>query len=101
MPHRINGCCVLCDEPMYEVVTTWPSMHLRGSEPRQLGAPVDVAERVTFQMVDGSTADMTFCGDCADQAKDRLPEIWAKAMGALWKNWAVRANVLPWIWDKK
>jgi arylsulfatase A-like enzyme len=24
-----------------------------------------------------------------------------KAMGALWTNWAVRANVLPWIWDKK
>ncbi|MGK0187422.1 MAG: arylsulfatase A-like enzyme [Verrucomicrobiales bacterium] len=24
-----------------------------------------------------------------------------QAMAALWKNWAVQANVLPWIWDKK
>lgn len=25
----------------------------------------------------------------------------ARAMAALWKNWAVRAHVLPWIWGKK
>ena len=41
-------------------------------------------------------ADRTETNDLASQHPER-----ARAMAALWKNWAVRANVLPWIWNKK
>ncbi|MCB1094650.1 MAG: arylsulfatase [Verrucomicrobiae bacterium] len=40
--------------------------------------------------------DRTETTDLASQNPERV-----RAMATLWQNWAVRANVLPWIWDKK
>jgi arylsulfatase A-like enzyme len=40
--------------------------------------------------------DRTETTDLAHQYPERV-----RAMAAMWQNWAIRANVLPWIWDKK
>lgn len=93
MTHRITGCCMICDEPMFEVLTFWTTAHPRAGEPRRLGAPADNAERVTFLLVDGSSCDLTVCSNCADGAEDRLPEIWAKAVGATARDEEQRAAI--------
>jgi hypothetical protein len=57
------GCCTLCDEPIFEVV----SRHTEGSykgEIKQVGAPLPGARRLTLVRMSGRTSFCSLCEKC-------------------------------------
>lgn len=63
-----NGCCTLCDEPVFEITPPTGA----------IGLPLDKAIRATLILTDGSTVSLTFCDQCEIETK--LSEIWAKCV---------------------
>lgn len=63
-PLKRNGSCLCCGTPVYRVIEVWQDGPLEGT-PRRVGKQLDVGTQVTFQMSDGSEADVSFCIDCA------------------------------------
>lgn len=53
----------------------------RPGEPKRLGAPNDDAVRIAYGLYDGSRADLTFCGACAEALNpDQYNDLWRKIM---------------------
>ena len=78
-PHKIGGCCSLCDEPVFEVTAVWESGTPRAGEPKSLGAANDGAIRVSFLLLAGGYTDMTFCGECAASlSQEHYTLLWRK-----------------------
>ncbi|KKM73967.1 hypothetical protein LCGC14_1405090 [marine sediment metagenome] len=63
-----NGCCTLCDEPVFEIAPSTGAV----------GQPLDNAVRATLILTDGSTVSLTFCDQCETETK--LTEIWSKCV---------------------
>jgi len=59
------GCCCLCEKPIREIISKHTSGKQKG-EPKELGAWLETAWRVSYELSDGSTADISFCEDCLD-----------------------------------
>lgn len=78
-----NGCCTLCDEPVFEVIDRFPSSHLRAGHPRSLGAALEGATRVSLLLTDGSSTTLSFCARCAPEIGSRLVEIWRKCLATM------------------
>lgn len=76
---KISGSCTLCDEPCFEVRMRYQEHERRPGEPKQLGAPIEGAVRVTYRLYDGTQMDQTFCAGCAETVgADDYPEVWRK-----------------------
>lgn len=82
---KIAGCCTLCDTPCYDVLATWGADERYPGEPKRLGQPGD-GSRITFMLLDGSKADLTFCSSCAESLNPSLYiPIWHKVLRS-WKR---------------
>ena len=68
-----TGCCTLCDRVVFDVVTTFTAGELSGW-PKQIGQPHDDARRVTLAFADGTTGEITLCGDC-QPTPERMAQI--------------------------
>ena len=80
------GCCAKCNEPCFEIRQVWGPEERYPGEPKRLGFPVPGAVRVSFVLMDGSRADMTFCGDCnGDLTDEDRVEIWRRVLRG-WKR---------------
>jgi len=78
-PHKIPGCCSLCDEPAFEVLQVWDEGEKRAGEPKRLGPPIGGTTRVTFLLMNGRRTDMTVCGNCAGSlTPEHYPLLWQK-----------------------
>lgn len=78
-PHKIPGCCSLCDEPAFEILAVWDAGEKRAGEPKRLGPPLDGSVRVTFLLLNGRRTDMTFCVGCAETlSPEHYPMLWRK-----------------------
>ena len=73
------GCCTLCDREVFEALLRWPPGHVNENQIRRPGAPINGARRVTVILVDGSIADLTFCGACK-ASPENLCAIWKKVV---------------------
>jgi hypothetical protein len=63
------GHCTICDTVVFEIVEQRPD-----GNPTKLGAPLPIARRVTLVLMDGSSADVTFCSAC-EITPEAMPEI--------------------------
>jgi len=54
-----QGCCVQCEEPIYEVIETFPD-----GEPKRIGSPFENAREATLVLMSGSHVNVTFCEAC-------------------------------------
>lgn len=78
-PHKIGGCCSLCDARCFEIMGVWEAHEVRAGEPKRLGAANDGTTRVSFLLLAGGYTDMTFCGDCADSlSPEQYTLLWRK-----------------------
>ena len=78
---KISGCCTVCDEPTFEVLARWSENERYPGEPKRLGPPTDDATRITFELLDGSKSDLTFCGKCTESLNPaQYVEIWRKVI---------------------
>ena len=64
-PHKIGGCCSLCDTPVYDIRQRWDEGEKRAGEPKVFGPPNPDATRIEFLLFNGTRTSMTFCGECA------------------------------------
>lgn len=79
--YKIAGACTVCNQTCFEVLQTWGNGERYPGEPKRLGRPEAGAVRITFLLLDGSKADLTFCGDCAELlAPSQYTDIWRKVM---------------------
>jgi hypothetical protein len=89
---KVSGCCTWCDEECFEVLTRWQEGERYPGEPRRLGPPLSGATRVTFLLIDGSRADMTFCGKCVnDISPQKYTAIWRKVI----RSWGREMRETP------
>jgi len=75
------GCCTLCEKEVFNIQQRFTEPPLE-RWPRFVGAPTDDAMRLEFELLDGSTANMTFCRECAKTAPKQLKKIWAACLEA-------------------
>lgn len=77
--YKKAGCCTLCDEPCFEVISTWDAHERYPGEPKRLGKVVGDATRISYMLLDGRSCDLTFCEDCAQTVNQtHYVEIWEK-----------------------
>lgn len=82
-PHKIGGCCSLCDEPCFEIMALWDEGELRAGEPKATGAPNKGTTTVSFLLLSGSYTSMTFCANCAKSlAPEHYTLLWRKNLAA-------------------
>lgn len=78
-PHKIGGCCSLCDDPVFEVMQLWDVGEKRAGEPKRLGPPNEDTTRIEFQLFNGNRTSMTFCGSCAESlTPEQYTLLWNK-----------------------
>lgn len=78
-PHKIGGCCSLCDQPCFEVMQRWDEGEVRAGEPKVIGRPNPDSVRIAFMLFTGGYTDMTFCGQCAADLKpSHYTALWRK-----------------------
>lgn len=77
------GHCTLCETPVREIVSKHTKGKLKG-EPIQFGPWKENAWRVTYLMSDGSTADITFCGEHLDGDFEEIRKIYTERF--LWEE---------------
>lgn len=74
MTPKLAGACSKCDVDVFKIVEHEP-------KPRKLGPPFENAMRATFQLVDGTKMDLTFCKDCVDSLQPHdFPFLWQRVM---------------------
>ena len=78
-----NGCCTLCDEPVFEITDRFPMDDPRAGQPRGIGKALEGARRIGLVLTDGSTTMLSFCSGCAPGIQDRLGEIWRKCLDTM------------------
>lgn len=78
-----NGCCTLCDEPVFEITDRFPASDPRAGQPRAIGKALEGARRIALVLTDGSTVTLSFCSDCAPGIQDKLGEIWRKCLDTM------------------
>ena len=78
-----NGCCTLCDEPVFEIKDRFPEGDVRAGQPRAIGKALEGARRIGLVLTDGSTVTLSFCSACAPGIHDRLGEIWRKCLDTM------------------
>lgn len=77
--YKIAGCCTTCDEPCFDVVSTWGENERYPGEPKRLGHVIGDATLISFMLLDGSKCDMTFCAGCSESlTAAQYTEIWFK-----------------------
>jgi hypothetical protein len=82
MPYKIAGCCSLCDQPAFDVITRWEPHERRPGEPKKMGAPLAGSARITFLLFNGRRTDMTFCEECAGSlSPEHYTLLWRKNLG--------------------
>lgn len=88
---KIAGSCTCCDAPCFEVMQVFEAHERNPGEPKRLGGAMDGAQRITFMLLDGTKADMTFCANCgASLNSGQYTEIWRKVL----RSW-LRQMTLP------
>lgn len=93
---KIAGCCTLCDDHCFEVVTTWDAHERYPGEPKRLGAVIGDATLVSFMLLDGSRADLTFCAGCAESlASPQYVDIWRKVCRSWRREMQVSGAPVP------
>lgn len=86
---KITGMCTICDAECYEIISLWKAHEHRPGEPKSVGRVLDHAVKVTFMLMDGTLADLTFCAMCASACDlDKYTEIWRKVM----RSWIREQN---------
>ena len=75
---RKTACCVVCDEPVYEIRAFDPETQ----NPVKLGPPHTSARQVAFRLVGGSLVHISVCGDCVG----RVESDWNLLVRAIWKR---------------
>ena len=83
MSVKRNGCCTLCDEPVFEIVDRFPASDPRAGQPRAIGKALEGARRVALVLTDGSTTTLSFCDACTPGITDRMGEIWRKCLDTM------------------
>lgn len=77
--YKIVGSCTKCDARCYEVTAMQGEADMYPGEPKQIGAPLEGAVRITFMLMDGTKTFLTFCERCAAELDhESYPEIWKK-----------------------
>lgn len=77
-PSKVAGCCTICDNLCFEVISMQGDSDRLPGEPKELGRPIEGAVRVTFMLFDGTKTSLTFCETCASTL------LRPKAYGAIW-----------------
>jgi hypothetical protein len=54
-------------------------------EPKQIGAPVEGAMRITYMLIDGTKTSLTFCAECSRQM---LPELYLQLWRKVMRSWS-------------
>lgn len=94
--YKIPGACSLCDEMCFEVMARWSENERYPGEPKRLGRPIEDAVLVTFLLIDGTRADFTFCGRCAEALNPgQYPDIWRKALRSFLRE--ISETARPWL----
>ena len=98
---KIAGCCTLCDDPCFEVVTKWEAHERYPGEPKRLGSVIGDATLISFMLLDGTKADLTFCAGCADSLDSpQYVEIWRKVCRSWRREMQVSGAPVPdWYWE--
>jgi len=87
--YKIAGCCTCCDKKIFDVKAVFEQHHPRAGEPKELGRAHPEAWRVTFGLYDGSTADFSFCAECAEKLTfEMYIAIWQKALRSFMREGA-------------
>ena len=93
---KISGACTSCNDLCFEVLARWSENERYPGEPKRLGPAMNGSTRVTFLLLDGSRADFTFCGKCAESLNPgQYPDIWRKALRSFQREMSETAR--PWF----
>lgn len=78
---HVSGSCIRCGEMCFEVLAVWGGNERYPGEPKRLGPANPDATRISFVLMDGTRADLTFCGKCSEvlTPADYTP-IWRKVI---------------------
>ncbi len=85
---KINGCCTICDKPVYEVVNRFPEGHILQGKVDRIGQPLDKAMIVTYVLSNGSATTLTVCEGCIEDARAELSAVWLKCQRS--NRWYLR-----------
>ncbi len=85
---KSNGCCTICDEPVFEIVSRLPEGHVLQGKIDRIGRPLDKAMIVTYVLINGSVTTQTVCEDCVLPAMAELSAIWTKCQRS--NRWYLR-----------
>lgn len=80
---NVAGCCVVCNTPIYEVITQYPADSPLRGRPRVLGKPLPSLRTITMRLRGGSFTTVTACATCAESNFDML-DVWKKIL----RSWA-------------
>lgn len=72
------GCCIQCDNSVYEAVKNYPISHALAGRIAELGPPKKNLRVVTTVLTDGSQMTFSMCDKCVE-AMD-IPKVWAKML---------------------
>lgn len=99
--HKKSGCCTLCDEPCFEVVSRWEATERYPGEPKRLGQVIGDATRISYMLLDGTKCDLTFCENCAGTVSGSdYVEIWRKVCRSWKREMELTNQTKPdWYWE--
>ena len=79
---NLIGCCVLTDEPCFDVTHTFPTWHPRAGEAQEIRRPHDSAYQVTLLQVNGKTCNVTVCHAALDDLPTSMVACTRKMLAA-------------------
>ena len=83
MPDRnLIGCCVLTDEPCFEVTHRYPDWHPRDGEALKTGASFDTAYQADLLLANGGRTSVTVCEAALDDLPTSMVTITRKILAA-------------------
>jgi hypothetical protein len=78
---HVAGHCVICTARCFEVLAVHEEHERLPGEPKRLGPPEPGAVRITFLLLDGTRAMLTFCAECAENPiTEHYELIWRKVL---------------------
>ncbi len=77
---NLIGCCVLTDEPCFDVTHTFPDWHPRAGEAREIRRPHDSAYQVDLLLANGGRTSVTVCHAALDDVPTSMVTITRKLL---------------------
>ena len=97
---KLTGCCTLCDEEIFTVVSRFTEGPYHG-EIKEVGQPLPGAKRLTMVRASGNQSNLSLCAKCQVTPED-MPAIHRKEIAAMVKEREIAIDTMEQLeWKAK